>query len=432
MTVVFNPSLAKTDASYRAEALKLYQEGKLEISDSDLKWLKEITAESKDDNQYDIEDDNLPQKDLSKDKKRTLFNLFGSSAGLAASSAAGLAAGSAVGGGVMGQMAGINAASPIACITAFVIGTKYMIQRPNKDLHDELITLQEAMETGNLDTVNAQYQINDAQENITSITDNTNDIQKDANSELEAKQKELEEKQKRLEELRQKSETSEGLTESEKSEFKALGEQIPALKAEIETLQSNTKVIIQDNQDEISGNQEIIEEAKVTFETVDDVAKYAESFDEATLKLTQMEAVAQGVNAALGTAAALSLTFHSPALALTVFGQVYRAMAIAGAGFSAFGMGEQIKFSKDIKEEIDVRNNLQNESSNLNGLTVGAEADLNAGIENGNNIIDELETTPNIEVEPSTTPPETPVTPPETEATPPEKDGEEKKPKEDE
>lgn len=448
MTVSFNPSLARTDASYRAEALKLYEQGKLEISDNDLKWLKEITAESSDDNQYDIEDYDLPQKDLSKDEKRTKTNLFGAIGGLFASGGAGLIAGLSGGAGklacfsvnplanavtsasapdIFAKASGMNAAAIVGSITSFAIGTKYMIQRPNKDLHDELMDLQDAMETGNLDIVNAKYQVEDAQKNINALSDESGNIQENANSEIEAKQKLIEEKQKRLEELQQKSQSPEGLTQSEYAEYNTLSGEIQALRTEIETLKTNAVSNVEANQDEIQGNQEVVNNANVTFETVDDVAKYAESFDEATLKLTKMEAAAQAVNAALGTAAALALTFRSPLVALTVFGQVCRALGIAGAGMSLYGMGEQIKFGNDIDDEIKVRENLQANNAVFNDATLNTEAAISSGIDAGNASIGVLEASAGSTPE-TTTGPEITPTAPETPA--PEVPEEEKKPEE--
>ena len=94
---------------------------------------------------------------------------------------------------------------------------------------------------------------------------------------------------------------------------------------------------------------------------MNEVAEYAAGFDEDTKSAATLEAVAQGANAAMGFGAAAALTFHSPSLFLTGYGQIMRGLALAGAGMSTFGTIEQANIASDVSSEIDVRSDLQSD-----------------------------------------------------------------------
>ena len=371
--VVFDPARARVDTAYRVEAMQLYKEGKLEINDNDLKWLQSVLGTSTDQNEYNIEDNptNEDEEPKIEDDSKTIERSGGSdkahgiidltvSAGAAGSATAlGLNAASGLS-GAEAQMAGLNSgAGLIACITAFVIGTKYELTRPNKDEHEELKTLQEAMETGNLEIANSLINIQETDNSVETLTTESEDIEETLDEELKAMEKELEKKQARIEELNIKAESEEGLTEEEQAELETLTGEVQTLQEEIAAKKEKGAGEVGDKQDEIEAKQADIEDSANVFRTVLDVANYAETFDESSKNSATLEAVAQGVNAALGYGAAAALTFKSPILSLTPLGQVMRAMALAGAVMSTHGTIEQGIWASDMGDEIDVREYVQ-------------------------------------------------------------------------
>lgn len=371
MQVTFDINRAKVDTNYRTEALKLYEQGKLQINDNDLKWLKEVTGTYTDNLKYEIidEDENkqddskkeLPVKDNSSSKTHAIVDLGVTTAAMGASTAIGLNAASGLS-GWQAQMAGCNSmATEIACITAFAVGTKYMLTKPNKDEHNELMDLQDAMETGNLDVANAAIGVENASENVDELNNEVATLEEDFNDELEAKEKELEEKENRLKELEEKARTEEGLSDDEQAEFDTLPMDIDTLKGEIKNLKDKTSKDVDGKNEDIESEEETIDDANAIFQNVDEIAEYASGYDEDTKTAATVEAVAQGANAAMGFGAAAALTFHSPMLFLTGYGQIMRGLALAGAGMSTYGTVEQVKIASDISEEIDVRSNLHND-----------------------------------------------------------------------
>lgn len=361
MAIVFDPNQARVDEAYRTESMNLYKKGELEISEKDLKWLCQVLGESTDGNEYVIEDDitsnekKSPKVEHDKvSKTNGVVDLAISGGAMGSATVIGLNAASGLT-GPAAQMAGTNTlATPIACITAFAIGSKYEITRPYKKEHNELETLKEAMETGNLEIANSLINIQSAEEDIETLGNESDEINTNTEEELQTLIEEIEKKQVRIDELNAKSETEEGLTDEEKSELEDLTGEVTELQGKAGELKEKAVSDVEDRKDKIESTQSGIDEANNIFNSVLEVADYAETFDEDTHGATTLESVAQGVNAAMGYAAAANLTFH-PGLILTGYGEVLRGLALAGAGMSTHGTIEQATFAKDIGEEIDVR-----------------------------------------------------------------------------
>jgi len=440
--VVFDPSRAKVDSAYRTEAMELYKQGKLEISDNDLKWLNQIMGVSKDDNEYQIEDDEPNEQDKVKgqekekgqdntkvvrnkgtDKAHGIVDIAVSGTAMGASAAIGFSAASGLS-GASAQMAGLNSmATEIACLTAFAVGTKYEITRPNKDEHKELGTLKKAMETGDIELANSLIKLQESEGEVTVLRDEAEVLGEKTEEDIETKQEELEKKKERIDELKTKAQTEEGLTEEEKAELETLTGEVATLEKEIEDIMGKGTEDAEDKQGEIEEKQSEVDEANDVFNSVLEIANYAETFDEKSMSSATLEAVGQGVNAAMGFTAAAALTFKSPLLSLTPYGQILRGLALAGAGMSTHGTIEQAIFAKDIGDEINVRKNVQANGESAVEEVEGTTEAVEEGIENTQDTIDEIEDmTEDIPTEDPSLVPNPPVSEPE----PPEGEDEDK------
>ena len=390
MAVTFDITRAQVDAAYRAQAVQAYQNGELEINERDLQWLLEVTGTTTDETVYDIDDDDLtlpppednppednppkgappannppevpereekviPQKDVS-NKANEITDMA------LATTALGLASG----------LVTTTYAAPII----MAIGTKYIIQQPNKDEYDELMILKDAMESGNLKVANAIVDVENSQNNIQTLDNNLEIAKAEIDLEIKQKQIEMEEKQARYQELADKQEAGETLTDEEQEEMKALSDEIETLKTDINTLNEKKIADAEDAKKNIDDEQEVVEEADDVFKTVDDVAKYAESFDEGTKERSVIEVTAQSTNVAAGSIAIGLLSVAASIPIVGGFFAPFLAMAAAGTGMSTLGVGQQSKFIHDINDELEIRNEIQANASDLNNVTTDTSKDI--------------------------------------------------------
>ena len=378
--VTFDPA-RQTDSAYMAEAVKLYNQGLLEFSNkNDEKIFKGLLETSKDENQYTIQDDTEKNTSSKKSNAPSTGKKVNAAADLTA------AAGTFIAGEIIKKTA-VNKAmeksadlclkntdakkmlardnsigQTLECIMAFAVGTKYMASRPNKSEHHELNNLKEVMETGNLELVNGQEQLEESSTTVEDLQTEIEDIADNADKDVEELQKELEEKQARLEELEQKVQNGEKLTEAEKAEYDKLSGddgEISQLQAQVNEIKAKEADEVDEKQEDVESEQETIDEVNDVFNSVSEVADYAETFDTATQTLSVVEALAQTANAVMGTKAGIELLQKHPMLALTTFGKACVAMAFSGAAMSTFGAVEQTKYSVDIGNEISVREDVQ-------------------------------------------------------------------------
>ena len=390
--VTFDPARA-ADPAYKAEAIKLYNEGKLTFENpNDEKIFKGLLSTAKDENQYEIEDDS-PKVERKKgtDENHGKIDLMLSTGAAASATVIGLSAAKNLS-GWQAQMAGCNSmATEIACITAFAVGTKYEITRPNKDEHKELELLKQSMETGDVEIANALIKLQEAEGEVEVLRTEAEEIKETVDDELKAKEEELEKKQARIEELNTKAQSEEGLTEEEQAELEALTGEVQTLQDEITEKKADKAEDVEDKQGNIENKQDDVDEAEAVFNSVLDVANYAETFDEASKSSATLEAVAQGVNAAMGFGAAAALTFHSPILFLTPYGQVMRGLALAGAGMSTHGAIEQGVWAKDMGQEIDVRKDIQQKGNDAISEVDASVESVEDGVVATENIVEDLQ-----------------------------------------
>ena len=246
----------------------------------------------------------------------------------------------------------------LAAITAFTVGLAYLMNKPNKDVHEELQTLKKSMLDNDVELANSLIKLQESQGKVEVIKEEIEETQEKTNEEIEAKQKELEEKQARIDELNAKSETEEGLTDEEKAELETLGTEVQVLSDEITALSEEGTDKADGQEEKLNEEQNTQEESAEVFKSAKDVADYAATFDEEARDAAKEEQTAQQVNAALGLGTAAAITF-APILNLTPAGHVARAMALFGGAVSLAGAKEQGDFAEDITEEIGVRKGIQ-------------------------------------------------------------------------
>ncbi len=258
---------------------------------------------------------------------------------------------------------GKSAGAISGCLTAFATGTKYAIQRPNKDEVDELTDeLQPQLESGEVDLGNAEDNMVQSNENINTQKDKAEDTKEESEKTIEEIKKEIEEKEQRKAELINQSKTEE-LSDSEKAELEALETDIAALNEKINTTKQESAESIEESNEEIKEEQETMTEAQDTVDTIQDVADYTESFDKATRTMAIVEAASQGMNAFNGTKSAIEAfklaKSGSWAFGVTSWAYVVGGMGLAGAAASTAGVAEQISFVSKVNKVIDARENVQ-------------------------------------------------------------------------
>lgn len=246
----------------------------------------------------------------------------------------------------------------LAAITAFTVGLAYLMNKPNKDVHEELQTLKKSMLDNDVELANSLIKLQESQGKVEVIKEEIEETQEKTNEEIEAKQKELEEKQARIDELNAKSETEEGLTDEEKAELETLGAEVQVLSDEITALSEEGADDVDGQEEKLNEEQNTQEESADVFKSAKDIADYAATFDEEARDATKEEQTAQQINAALGLGTAAAITF-APILNLTPAGHVARAMALFGGTVSLAGAKEQGDFVDDMSEEIGVRKGIQ-------------------------------------------------------------------------
>lgn len=252
----------------------------------------------------------------------------------------------------------------VGCLTAFATGTKYTIQKPNSEEHEELENLKVKMEENKTNLTNTQTDLGDMNNNLETTVAEVEETNADANSEIEETNEEIETKKERMQTLSEKAETEEGLTESEKAELDNLKIEIGNLNTNIaDTTNAAEDEISTINEDIKSQNETLLTESQESTNVVQEMTSYAESFDKATRTMAIVEAASQGLNVASGTKSSVQ-AFKLAASGSWAFGATSWAYALgavgaAGAAMSAKGVVDQAKYIKDINGEIDVRESLQ-------------------------------------------------------------------------
>lgn len=299
----------------------------------------------------------------------------------------------------------------VGCAISLAVGVLYEATRPNKKPYEALMELKELMKTSTDNLVQEQLAMealgNEAAEK-TSVVE----------SEQEKKQNEINTKAQVLMfasliqmDLQSKVNSGEPITAAEKAMFDNAAGQISTLAEEVKTLSLDLTAFSETGASEISFLTGEFDEHALNIANALGQAEFAASFDQVTRNLCIVQAASQALNVVSGSVNGALAIGTGP------WGWPFAAMGFAGAGMSTHGVIEQSIFANNIKEEIDIRENLQakvNEalesySLNISKQVVAEEVALAANtLENTERFDEALTQSENIFV--STTP-ETQETP---------------------
>lgn len=230
------------------------------------------------------------------------------------------------------------------------IGILYLATKPNVKEGEALQELKGLMEEHISELAVSEEELNAIYEELAAQTEGAQEQSDNALEEFEKKQILYETLLSTYTALQERVKNGEQLSASEKQLLQEIGVQIEDLGKEVESLQNAMTKIIEKNSEEIESNTGIYEDKASFIEDALSVNDYAASFDEATKKSATLEAVAQGMNAVVGTGTGISLMGRSlpPFIALA-------ALAFSGASMSLAGVVQQTKIKNKVEDEIDVR-----------------------------------------------------------------------------
>ena len=430
----FNLNNALTSQSYAYKCWYNYNYGNntMGISASDMgeitqTWSGELTnwraTASDDENAYEIEDDDFSSAKASgkstaqdqtgyegggKGKMATrsavdvvagaggaVFTsgvLNGALSGLSSGVTAGMANATA---SVLGKNA-INAKAHSTSSGSWIVGaplslatgTAYMAKKPNKDQKEACDALQNEMTNSQNALYSAQEDMSTMSDEIVELTDEANSYNEDTNETIAENKAEYDTYQASYEALMEKVRSGQTLTEDEKSLLKELVPIMQELGVTITETSEDTTDVVSEIFDEMGTYQEGYDNAAATMAEVEGVTDYAESFDEATRANCYAEGVAQGLNAASGTTAAVKAgSFAASGGIFTAWAWGFAAMGAAGAAMSGTGTAQQLKWAGEVGTEIDMRRATQD----LNASSLEVYDESVDGYEGNMTIVEDME-----------------------------------------
>lgn len=241
----------------------------------------------------------------------------------------------------------------VGCAVSLAIGVLYEATRPNKKPHEALMQLKELMKTSTDNLVQEQLAMED-------IGNEAEEKASNSEQEQDQKQKEINVKAQVLMfatliqmDIQNKMNAGEPITASEKTMFDNAAGQISTLAGEVQTLSADLANTSEVNASEISLLTGEFDQKALNIANALGQAEFAATFDQATRNLCIVQAASQALNVVSGGVNGALAIGTGP------WGWVFAAMGFAGAGMSVHGVIEQSKFAINIKEEIDVRENLQ-------------------------------------------------------------------------
>ncbi len=249
----------------------------------------------------------------------------------------------------------------VGCTMGLAEGIRYMAEKPNEeqvDAANHLLTneLPESMAS----LSEAQGMMADASEEVTELTEEAESINEDANQKIEEDKTIFDFYKMQYEALKAKKERGEQLTPDEQALMKQLAPMMEDMNEDITSITENTSGQVNDLNDEIGEYQEVFDESAETIAEVEGVTDYAENFDENTRTMCYVEGVAQGINAGMsGYSAFKAGRFAASGGWFTAWAWAFAAMGTAGAAFSTKGASEQMRWAKNVGDEIDVRREVQ-------------------------------------------------------------------------
>lgn len=247
----------------------------------------------------------------------------------------------------------------ITCPLVLAVGILYEATFPNRKENIALKELKSLMETGQSNMQAASLQMEQADLEMTQLTTASEQDKQTTEEQIAQKQELIKTAQAVYNAIVARVKAGEPISATDKSKLQACKAQIGALQEEINALQLGSIEFS-------TANSEAIEAKKGEFDThAQSIAKekgitdYAASFDEATRTGAIVQIVAQTLNVASGTYAAIEAGIFAAsgswAFGATAWAWAFMAMATAGVGMSAHGVVEQHIIASDVEKEIDVR-----------------------------------------------------------------------------
>ena len=297
---------------------------------------------------------------VKKSKNKNIAN--GVAAGATAAATAGIAASSAT--IATAANTGMNAGFwVITCPLVLAVGILYEAMRPNRKENEALKNLKTLMETGQANLLATSAHLEETDLELTGLATASDENKRTTEEEIAAKQELIELAKAAYDAIVARVKAGEPLSPSDKSKLEACKAQIAALQVEIDELQLSSIEFSTANSEAIAAKKGEFDAQALNIAQTKGTTDYAASFDKTTRDVAIVQAVAQGLNVASGTYAAIQAGIFAASTSW-LFGSgawawAWMAMAIAGAGMSAHGVVEQSIIANQINKELDVRENAE-------------------------------------------------------------------------
>lgn len=372
MAVEFNPQKAQVSQSYAYKCWYNYEYEKntMGISEEDFedlsnRWKTKIddweTSVEKDNNDYEISDDELSNTDFKteEDDDKAKYN------GMKAMGGVSVAATASILGAVVASIAASSLASstfitiPVACSLNFAVATLYYALKPNKDTFEELNKIKDEILAGQDDVAQVQEDMEKFQEELLKLSEEAEDTTEGSNEEAANYQQQIDSYKSVYQQIIDRANAGEQLSESDKEMLKEIAEIIGALAESISAVTSDAASQKADIQDKMADYNSDYENAFTTMDSMTELTDLAAQFDEATQdsanqlgKAMAMNAASSFADMALGIMYSGFLWFLPPLSALMA---TSAALAGAAAGMSTAAAVEQNHMADNIGQNIDIR-----------------------------------------------------------------------------
>lgn len=317
-----------------------------------------------DDNGLELEDDNffIETKAASKEETAKTVNNEGkaetgnNAANLATAGASVATSTVAIAGGATGAIAG-GVLFVVGATLALATGILYEATKPNKKAHEALMQLKTLMEKSNTLITNEQQESDAVGEEATTKASELEDEKASREAEILKKVALLIAARLVQSDLQKRMNAGEPITKADLAKFELAGEQIDLLDLEVMSMKAELQEIKDAKSSEIEALNLEFEKSIANIATAMGEHDFAAGFDESTRNLCITEAATQSLNVVAGIISGTAATIAG-AVPFGWWALAFAAMGFAGAGMSAHGVVQQSKFAIDIKDEVNVRENL--------------------------------------------------------------------------
>ena len=258
----------------------------------------------------------------------------------------------------------------LGCTLGLAEGIKYTAQKPNEDQ----VNAARALMEGELPDAQAalgetQDIMEEAEEEFTELSEEAENVNEDANDKIDKDKTQFDFYRAQYNALKEKAESGEKLTKEERALMNKLAPMMQDLGGRIQTTQEETSDKVSDLSDDMEKYQDTFDESAEVMADVEGVTDFAEGFDETTQIMCYVEGGVQTLNAGMsGYSAFKAGKFAASGGWLTAWAWAFAAMGTAGAYMSGKGAAEQFKWAKEVGNEIDRREELQDFNSDTNDI----------------------------------------------------------------